>query len=286
MGATSRGLKLHRPAAWLAGAALLAALGAAAIWAQRQGVAARVRPAAPRVGAPLGPASLFDPAILVEAPATAPGAGAAFSVAGRGVWLTARHVVEGCPRVVIVAAPGRGVLARTVLTPGRETAVLFTQGGAPPLAIAPAGQLRRAELAFHPGFPHGRPGEAASRLIDRDTLIVHGLLRGRGVRAEPVLAWAETGRTPGLSGPLTGISGAPALDSEGRVVGVTVAEAPRRGRLYTTTPSSLRGALAAAGVRAAPAGAALALTPANYGSAAAGLRASLSVAEVVCLPAR
>ena len=55
------------------------------------------------------------------------------------------------------------------------------------------------------------------------------MVRGRGARTEPVLVWAETGRTDGLKGTLGGLSGAPALDAQGRVMGVTIAEAPRRG---------------------------------------------------------
>jgi serine protease Do len=60
-----------------------------------------------------------------------------------------------------------------------------------------------------------------------------------------VLVWAEVGRTDTLRGTLAGLSGAPALDSAGRVIGVTVAEAPRRGRIYTTAPETLKTVLAA-----------------------------------------
>ena len=59
---------------------------------------------------PLGPASPFDPAVVVEVPGeTKPGSGTAFSVADNGVWLTARHVVEGCGQTALVVAEGRGV---------------------------------------------------------------------------------------------------------------------------------------------------------------------------------
>jgi hypothetical protein len=83
-------------------------------------------------------------------------------------------------------------------------------------------------------------------------------------------------------GALTGISGAPALDAEGRVLGVTVAEAPRHRRIYATTPSSLHAALAKAGVVPAS-GVGEAMTGATYHAVADDLRARLSVAEVVCL---
>ncbi|MDB5477490.1 MAG: hypothetical protein JWP49_3001, partial [Phenylobacterium sp.] len=97
---------------------------------------------------------------------------------------------------------------------------------------------------------------------------------------EPVLVWAEAGRTDGLHGTLGGLSGAPALDAAGRVIGVTIAEAPRRGRIYTTTPETVRNTLAG---QAVSAGAAEPVTPENYGRVADDLRRSLRVAQVICL---
>lgn len=268
-------MKLPRLPAWLI---LIGLVGGLVFLATNGPWWSPAAPAAPAADAPLAPASILDPAIWVEAPDRGLGAGTAFSVADRGVWLTARHVVEGCRRAVIVTAPGRGVAAEVRLTHGRETAILITRGGAPALPIAETEVLRRGERAFHPGFPRGRPGEAASQLVRRATLWVGG----RGLRAEPVLTFAELSRNPRLRGALTGISGAPALDASGRVLGVTVAEAPRRRRLYTTTPSSLRAALAEAKVTPSVTGGE-AITAGGYGAVADDLRARLSVAEVECL---
>lgn len=261
---------------YLAVAAGLAVLAVGVPW-KHQAIERARNLARPVNGQLLAPASLFDPAIWVSASAAGPGAGTAFSVADGGVWLTARHVVEGCGRTVIITGPGHGVAAKVRLTPGRETAILFTRGGAPALPIASAG-LRRGQRAFHPGFPRSRPGEAASELVRRATLVVGW----RGLRAEPALTFAELGRRPAMRGSLAGLSGAPVLDSSGRVLGVTIAEAPRRRRIYTTTPAALRAALALAGVSSSTA-AGEAITGATYGAVADGLRARLSVAEVVCL---
>ena len=260
---------------WLAVAAGLVVLAVGAPWRAHR---PERSPARAQARQPLAPPSLFDPAIWVAAPAAGPAAGTAFSVDPGGVWLTARHVVEGCGRAAIVTAPGHGVAARVLIVPGRETAVLITRGGAPALPIAGSEALWRGERAYHLGFPRAEPGEASSRLVRRATLLVGW----RGLRAERVLAFAETGRKPALRGALEGISGAPVLDSAGQVIGVTVAEAPRRRRLYATTPSSLRAALAKAGVTGERAGGER-LTSANYGAVADDLRAKLSVAEVVCL---
>src|SRR5690606_11347711 len=169
------------------------------------------------------------------------------------------------------------VSASVRLATQADIAVLITDGGPPALEIETR-PMRVGERAFHPGFPQGQPGEASSRLLGRETLKV----RGRGERDEPVLAWAEVGRTAGLEGTLAGLSGAPALDGQGRVMGVTIAESPRRGRIYTTAPETF-----------GPAVNDLATSPAeplkapitidNYGRAADVLRRDLRVAQVVCL---
>lgn len=139
-------------------------------------------------------------------------------------------------------------------------------------------------LAFHPGFPQGSAGEVASRYLGPQTL--HG--RGRAARDQPVLGWAEVGRTEGLSGSLAGLSGAPTLDVAGRVVGVTLSETPRRGKIYSTTPASLAAALRLAGPVARNEGAldgavGEPITVENYGRVADGLRRDLRVVRVACM---
>jgi S1-C subfamily serine protease len=231
-------------------------------------------------GVPLGPASPFDPAVVVRAPdGQGPDTGTAFSVSDSGVWLTARHVVEGCSKAAVVVAEGRGVAAQVRIAPGSEAAILITQGGAPALPLGLTLPLKRGARAFNPGYPQGHPGEIATRLLGRENLV----MRGRGARTEPVLVWAEVGRTEGLNGTLSGISGAPALDEAGRVIGVTVGEAPRRGRIYTTTPEAVTAAFAAAKVRPAGFAPGQAIAVDNYGRVADGLRRDLRVAQVVCL---
>jgi S1-C subfamily serine protease len=232
------------------------------------------------LGEALGPASPFDPAVVVDVPAKAgPSAGTAFSIARSGVWLTARHVVDGCQRVAIVVGPGTGVAVKVRVDPKGEAAMLYTEGGAAPLPLALSEPLRRGQRAFHPGFPQGEPGEASSRLLGRENLVV----RGHGARTEPVLVWAETGRTEGLKGTLGGLSGAPALDVSGRVLGVTIAESPRRGRIYTTAPEVVSATLATSGRRADSGAIGEAITPQNYFYVADDLRRELQVAQVVCL---
>lgn len=228
---------------------------------------------------PIDPASPFASAHVVEARRWAETtAGTAFSVDPRGVWVTARHVVAGCRQPAIVVAEGRGVAARVKAVRG-DVAVLVTQGGAPALPLAPDHPPEVGQIAFHPGFPQGQPGEVASRFLAEEA---PRALRRDDPAAPDVWAWAEVGRTEGVEGSLAGLSGAPALNAAGQVVALTLAEAPRRGRVYTTTADTLRQALAAAGVKPATA-AARPMTADTYGEVADGLRRALQVTQAVCL---
>lgn len=276
-------MNLPRPADLL----LYAGAGSLLVFAslaQRENADAPPAPPPPDAieGALLGPVTPFDPAVTVIAPDIPfqPASGTAFSIAGDGRWLTAKHVVEGCRRPALVVGGGRAVAADVRLSPRADIALLITSGGPPALPVTTATPLRVGQRGFHPGFPQGTAGEVASRLLGREVLHV----RGRGRHDEPVLAWAEVGRTEGLDGTLAGLSGAPAMDRRGRVVGVTIAEAPRRGRIYTTAPDTLGPAIR--GVQAPdeplmseP------VTTENYGRVADDLRRDLRVAQVVCLSA-
>lgn len=228
----------------------------------------------------LGPETPFDETATVDASDTGfqPQSGTAFSIADTGRWVTAKHVVEGCRRPALLIGDGRAVAASVRLAVRADIAILITDGGSPALATPIAIAVHRGERGFHPGFPRGRPGEVSTLLLGPERLHRRGL----GHAGAPVLAWAEVGRTEGLRGTLAGLSGAPVLDRDGRVVGVTIAESPRRGRVYTTSPETL--ALAVRGmaehgedVLDEP------LTIDNYGRAANDLRRDLRVAQVVCL---
>jgi len=111
-----------RAPVWLALAGLtVALLGAAAL---AQGVlGGQPQPPArpPTPPDELPPPSSLDPTVTVSVPTGGkPGAGTAFSVSPGGIWLTARHVVEGCARTVIEVGPGQGVAAEVRIDPKRD----------------------------------------------------------------------------------------------------------------------------------------------------------------------
>jgi len=278
---------------WLIYAAIVAALVIAALGRREN---ADAPPAPPPLsseeGRLLPSASTFAPQVVVKVSAdpSGPMSGTAFSIAPRGVWLTARHVVAGCSRVALMEAPGKAAAARVLEVPAdapaTDVAVLTTEGGAPALPLASNGGLRLGERGFHPGFPQDRPGEVTTRLLGRQTLEFRARSKTglRTTRAESVLSWAEAGRTGGLHGDLAGLSGAPVLDARGQVVGVTLAEAPRRGRLYAAPFDAIRQALQETRTpQLLPAQPRDPISVDNYGRAADDLRRELSVAQVVCL---
>ncbi|MGD9814503.1 MAG: serine protease [Hyphomonadaceae bacterium] len=239
-------------------------------------------PEAPEAGAFLPPPSMYDPAVLVEVGPVSSGLGSAFAISEDGWWLTARHVVDSCDRVGLVVSHGQAARVDDVkVALFADIALLKTDRA--PAALAIDTSERRFQIgqrAYHVGFPQGRPGEAYSRLIRRETLVA----RGRYNVEEPVLAWAELGRTSGIRGSLAGISGGPAIAANGQVIGVTVAESARRGRIYTAAPSSILRLLRVEQVRAEGTPAAR-MTPDNYGQQSDRLRRELAVAQVVCVAA-
>ncbi|MBX9746897.1 MAG: serine protease, partial [Hyphomonadaceae bacterium] len=170
-------------------------------------------PDQPEIGAFLPPPSIYDPEVLVEVGPVASGLGSAFAISEEGWWITARHVVDACERVGLIVGHG----AASPVTDVRvalfaDLALLKTDRA--PVALAIDTSERRFQVgqrAFHVGFPQGRPGEVYSRLIGRETLVA----TGRYDSEEPVLAWAELGRTGGLRGSLAGISGGPAIAANG-----------------------------------------------------------------------
>jgi S1-C subfamily serine protease len=233
---------------------------------------------------PLLPApSPFDDQSMVEAQRAGPwSSGTAFAIGDNGVWFTARHVALGCGRLGVVNGQDQELVAASLVYVSQraDVAILKTQGGPEPLALdLNESDLQLGATGFHIGFPQGQPGEVVSRLIGRELMITDGAWRGR----ENTLAWAEVSRSKGLRGTLGGLSGGPAFDARGNVIGITIAESLRRGRVITTSSDSVIQALKEA--RLSPKGAAIApLQGADIARVANRVRRDLKVIQVVCLP--
>lgn len=234
--------------------------------------------AGPEEGLPLPESDPFDERVLVQVGDAEDGIGTAFAINESGAWLTARHVVDGCSRVGLAVGNGRMVRVDEVRTStDTDLALLITNRAPTALRLALDRELRIGESGFHIGFPQGRSGEAASILESRSNLVT----RGRYAMEEPVLAWAEKERSDGIDGTLSGMSGGPVFDEDGAVIGVTVAESPRRNRIYSAAPDSIRRFLEEQGLLA-PGSEAHALSTASYVAEADRLRDERAVVKVLC----
>lgn len=229
-------------------------------------------------GAMLPPPSAFDERVLVQVTSPKSGIGTAFAINDRGQWLTARHVVDGCNDVSLLVAPEQYTRALSVTVSDQsDLALIETETSPYPVTINTDDDLRIGTYGFHVGYPQGRPGEAASRLMARSNLET----RGRRSNSESVLTWAETGRTRGLMGSLGGLSGGPVYDENGDVRGVIVAESARRGRIYTAAPETVADFVKATGIQTQGQGART-FTPETYGQEADYARRNLQVVKVAC----
>jgi serine protease Do len=269
-----------RPPAWFIYPTLLLVMLLAALGRRTHADSPPPPPALPSPErAVLAETTPIDPAAVVRVRARhGPDAGTAFSVGDGGVWLTAQASLADCARPALLVNDLEGVAAHAVAGPGGRVTVLVSARGAPALPLASAASSPGA-LAFAPGFPHGRPGEVAAHLIG-----TRGLrFGGRTAPRVTTLVWAEMGRTEGLNGALSGLAGAPLLDGEGRVVGLVLAEAPRRGRLYAAPPAELAAALAAAKTPRPIQASGATITTDDYGLAADALRRTMRVAPTACI---
>ncbi len=206
--------------------------------------------------------------------------GTAFAIDDQGLWITARHVVGGCDYLVFRMPKGRpsylttqvwiNPLSDTALVEGPKAEAGF------PIAAAPDGN---GANAYHVGFPQAKPGDVWSKVIGPGRMVTRGVHRSD----EPVVAYAVVKRFPSFTGTLGGISGGPIFDSDGQVVGVSVAESPRKGRIIGAVPQSFERLYQEAGKRPAnKAREGSKLTPSNVRDFGDRVRRSSRVARVYC----
>lgn len=227
---------------------------------------------------PLPGVSRLDPEVVVGLGQKMDSTGTAFALDSGGWWMTARHVVDQCHRVHLLFQNHQGLWVTNVVHHTNADLALLRTSSLPHALPIADGTLQIGQNGFHVGYPRGSPGEVWSTLLGRRRMRVSGRYRTN----EPVVAWAERRRRPSSLKSLGGLSGGPALDGAGRVVGVLVAESRRRGRVYTAAPASID-QLVSRGVVNKVAGRVLAITPDTLKPRADLLRRAPGIAKVVCL---
>ncbi|PHR58305.1 MAG: serine protease [Robiginitomaculum sp.] len=229
------------------------------------------------------PPSRDDESVLVEGGGPRQSSsGTAFSL-GNGVWMSAAHVAKDCDRTYILTGQGGWgsdrVRAYSNISQRSDLSVLTTDWEKPAFVLASPRDLQRNQTAFFVGYPQGLAGEVTGKLVGRGRAI----FAGRRHRAEPVLVWAITGRSKGMSGTVGGISGGPVFDARGQVIGVTIAETMRRGRLYSAAPRSIHKAVSKWGVKPKSPVAAGVFSQTDYADQGDYLRATGRVVKVICM---
>ncbi len=223
-------------------------IAAAVFWIFRPEVSTDIRTprlSSPWMVAPKGEPGLPLPSYITEdneEPSSA--LGTAFAIDNDGLWVTARHLAAGCKDLAF-AVPGRSglqVAKRAWINPNSDVALVEGPRARESFAPAPAPPAPGSN-AYHVGFPRGEPGDVWSKVIGPARLVT----TGRFQSVEPVIEYAEVQRFPALDGSLGGISGGPIFDADGRIIGVSVTESPRRGRITGAVPQSFEALFAAAG---------------------------------------
>ena len=235
--------------------------------------------AAERLLPRLPPASSVDPVLRIETKRREKsGGGTAFSIDPSGVWVTARHVTDGCDRVLLRRGDRYTNVERIEQRADADISILWTRGGIVSLPLARP-DLRVGQDGFSFGYPRGQPGDVYGTVIGRRQVRHYG---GRDT-VEPAIAWAQIRRVPDIGPDLRGISGGPWVDRGGHVIGVHIAGAPRRGRSYSTAPDRLLAAVGRAGGRGRGATVSIAPDSRNFPNIGERLRRQFTVSQVVCL---
>lgn len=158
--------------------------------------------------------------------------GTAFSMSRTGQWLVTAKTIEGCKNPFIYIGGNLAVKVKIKPIAGQANYVLgITNGGALPMTSADPATIKPGLRGFMMGYPSGEAGEATARLIGTTSL--RPLKRNKD--PEVVYAWAMGGKTVGLDYGLKDLAGGPTMNDDAQIVGITLMEKPRRGRIYSST---------------------------------------------------
>jgi serine protease Do len=160
------------------------------------------------------------------------------------LWMTARHVLGDCKTSYVNASfesePEELILIDKVfLHPASDLAIFKYENDAgyfdvPSVASKEATNSLLRTTAFTAGYPVGTPGQLYVKYLGKAALsnVNYDIL-------EPIFVWTVSSKNPDYLTTVAGISGGPLFNSEGKIMGVTVAEQVRRGTISSADLQSI-----------------------------------------------
>ena len=147
------------------------------------------------------------------------GSGTAFYV-GRDTWVTARHVINQCPKVMMSFGKQQTIIKDIYIHPNSDLAIFKNKED---IDLPYFEITRYKEEAFSSGYPAGNPGDLALNYLG------HVGLENKSYGVfERGLVYSITDRSPFSLNSIGGLSGGPAFSKDNRLSGILVAENARR----------------------------------------------------------
>ena len=147
------------------------------------------------------------------------GSGTAFYI-GQDIWVTARHVINQCPKVMMSFGKKQTIVKNIFIHPNSDLAIFKNKED----IDLPYFEIRKyKEEAFSSGYPAGNPGDLALNYLG------HVGLENKSYGVfERGLVYSITDRSPFSLNSIGGLSGGPAFSKDNRLSGILVAENARR----------------------------------------------------------
>jgi len=147
------------------------------------------------------------------------GSGTAFYV-GQNTWVTARHVINQCPKVMMSFGKKQMIIKDIYIHPNSDLAIFKNKED---IDLPYFEITRYKKEAFSSGYPAGNPGDLALNYLG------HVGLENKSYGVfERGLVYSITNRSPFSLNSIGGLSGGPAFSKDNRLSGILVAENARR----------------------------------------------------------
>ena len=196
------------------------------------------------------------------------GQGSGFIVSADGLILTNAHVVRDAQEVMVKLTDRREFPAKVLGSdPKTDVAVLKIEArNLPALKLGSSKDLRVGEWVLAIGSPFGFENSVSAGVVSA---------KGRALPDETFVPFIQTDVAVN-----PGNSGGPLFNARGEVVGISVREDPRRGRILSAHPETLASLLGTTTIRGgAPAGA---IAPASFAAWEQRLITTGRVRQIVC----